>query len=629
MARKHIKIKPFTKTKHKRKKAEYWERQARTSHGIRNNLTYVIQEAWSSGKLFLLSSIVIVLTQAAENLSLTYVDKYVVELALGSDSRIKLALLCLMLVLGTRLFRWCWKEGERYEEYVGVFQYNSHFIRKLLWKNMTTDYENNEKAKVNDLLQKARGVTGYIMTTALRTMQKTATSAVNILAFGGILSFLHPILIPIVTIPAIAGYYINRHKMQWIWNMADEWQRFERQLEYIQQAGQRFDSAKDVRIFGMQRWFGNIFQRAFENRLEWYEQQDVWERRHDIAEYLVQVLGNFAAYVFVIWKVANGSISAGDFVLYFNSISMLSESVRQWCDNYSGYRWLSENICYIRDYYDMKEQTNRSKGKPLPTTTCEIEFRNVSYTYYKAEQPTIRNLSFTLHKGEKLALVGLNGAGKTTLIKLMCGLYTPTEGEILLNGIPVNEYHRKEYFQLFSTVFQDITTLPVSIAENIAGSKWADIDKERLYDCLRKSGLYDKVMSLPKQENTRLGRSLYEDATDLSGGQAQKLALAKALYKNAPVLLLDEPTAALDPIAEQEMYLNYAEFSKGKSSVFISHRLSSTRFCDRILLIADGQIAEEGTHEQLMAQNSTYAELFRMQSNYYNDRKDGETDETT
>ena len=267
----------------------------------------------------------------------------------------------------------------------------------------------------------------------------------------------------------------------------------------------------------------------------------------------------------------------------------------------------------------MEDSTNRGKGKPVPEGECEIEFRNVTYTYGGAEKPTLNNLSFTLHKGEKLALVGLNGAGKTTIVKLMCGLYDPTEGEILLNGVNVREYNRDEYFGLFSAVFQDISLLAVSVEENITGQTEDKCDREKLIDCMKKSGIYDKTMTLPEQEKTLLVRSVYQNSVDLSGGEKQKLALAKALYKGAPILLLDEPTAALDAVAEQQMYMNYLEFSKARSSVFISHRLASTRFCDRIIMIENGGIIECGTHTELMKLNGKYAELFKLQSSYYND----------
>ena len=315
--------------------------------------------------------------------------------------------------------------------------------------------------------------------------------------------------------------------------------------------------------------------------------------------------------------MVNGDIGAGDFVLYFNSILHFARAVRGWCDNYSAYKWFSNNIAFLRNYLNLEEKTNRGKGASLPENDYEIEFRNVSYTYYGTEKPTISNISFKLHKGEKLALVGLNGAGKTTLIKLMCGLYDPTEGEIILNGVNIKEYNREEYFNIFSAVFQDITELPVSIAQNITQSVSEDYDTEKVNYVLKQSGLYDKVQELSKKEKTRLVKSVYEDATEFSGGQKQKLALARALYKDAPVLLLDEPTAALDPIAEQEMYLKYADFTAGKSSVFISHRLASTRFCDHIILLDNGGIAEYGTHDELMNKDGKYAELFKLQSSYY------------
>ena len=229
------------------------------------------------------------------------------------------------------------------------------------------------------------------------------------------------------------------------------------------------------------------------------------------------------------------------------------------------------------------------------------------------------HISFSVKAGEKIAVVGENGAGKTTLVKLLCGLTEPVEGRILLGGAEAKKLNREEYYKLFSVVFQDIHLLPVTVAENVICREWTGEQEERdkIQRALRMAGLWEKVEKMPEKEDTYLLKGIREGAVDLSGGEKQKLALARALYENRKLLILDEPTAALDPIAEGEMYMRYADLTKGKTSIFISHRLSSTRFCDRILFMENGKITESGTHEELMEKNGKYAVLFALQSKYY------------
>ena len=616
-----VKITKYTTEKRQQDSEKHRKEQSKHKYKTTQNMRYILSEIWKSQPFMLVVLLMCVVASVAELLFTSFTGKYVVELALGTSSRVHLAVICLLLIFGKRISRYIWNEASDYCGFYGNYKFACHMTRKIIRKNMSTDYENNESCDNSNAIQKAWVGSDYISYQTLHTMQEFLSAVLRILAYGGILSMLSPVMLLIVGVPAIASYYIERHKMQWIWNMTDNWQKYVRELNYISDAGSDFSAAKDVRIYGMEKWFEKLFSRSFGNRLNWYEQQDEWTFSHDLARVLMVYLSNFAAYACVIYMVVNGDIGAGDFVLYFNSISDFGWAVREVFDKASGFNWLSENISFAREYLDIEDKTNHGAGEKLPFGECEIEFRNVSYKYGGAENATIQNISFTLHKGERLALVGLNGAGKTTLIKLMCGLYDPTEGEILLNGKPVNSYNRDEYFRLFGAVFQDISVLPVTIAENVSGAEAEKIDTEKVYDCLKKSGIYEKVMSLPEKENTRLVKSVFENAVEFSGGETQKLALARALYKNAPVLLLDEPTAALDPIAEQKMYLNYADFSRGKSSVFISHRLASTRFCDRIILIENGGIAECGTHAELMAKNGKYAELFELQSSYYNDEE--------
>lgn len=614
-----VKVTKWDKKKKKEDWANYRKEQAKIKYKTSENMRYILAELWKSHPLMFILIFAQVIALVAESLFTTFTGKYVVELALGTSSRVQLAVICLLLIIGERITKYITNEIYDYGGYYGNYKFACHTTRKIIRKNMSTDYENNESCKNSDAIQKAWVGSDYISYQTVNTIKLFLSAVLRVVAYGGILSMLSPVMLLIVGIPAIASFYIERHKMMWIWNMSDNWQKYVRELNYISDAASDFSAAKDVRVYGMDKWFSKLFSRAFSNRLNWYEQQDEWSFWHDLARVLMVYLSNFAAYACVIYMVVNGDIGVGDFVLYFNSISDFSWAVREVFDKASGFNWLSENISFSREYLDIVDKTNRGVGEKLPTGECEIEFKNVSYKYSSAEKPTINNISFKLNKGERLALVGLNGAGKTTLIKLMCGLYDPTEGEILLNGKPVNSYNRDEYFKIFSTVFQDICVLPVTIAENISCAETGRYDLEKVYSCMKKAGIYEKVMNLPKKENTKLVKSVFENATELSGGETQKLALARALYKDAPILLLDEPTAALDPIAEQKMYLNYADFSRGKSSVFISHRLASTRFCDRIILIENGTIAECGSHSELMAQGGKYAELFELQSSYYND----------
>lgn len=624
---KRVKIAKYTKEKKAEQGRKYREELSKLKYSIPNNMLYIIKEGWKHSRGLFYVYVLKIIVVTASSLFSTYTDKYVVEFALGTSDRVALGIICAVLIIGGSLSGFVLDAADWYIGTAGRFRLSSSFFGRIMRKKMNLSYEDTEAPKINDMCQKAASSVQSISEAGLGTMKDTIVAALQIFAYGGILSMLDPWLILIIGVPAVAGYYIYKHKMNWVWNMVDNWQTYDRQLNYITHIGtdHKFSSAKDIRIFGMQRWLESVYKRVYAKRYDWYEQQDAWEYRHDMLSHIVTSLGSTAAKIYIVYLVMSGNIGAGDFVLYFNSIFMLSSAVREWCGKISAYQWLSNITNYVRAYLELPEQSEKqtdSTKKPVPESGCEIEFRNVSYTYSGAEKPTIKNISFRLSKGEKLAMVGLNGAGKTTLIKLMCGLYEPTEGEILLNGVPVQEYDRNEYFRVFGTVFQDIDVLPVTVAENISGRKTDETDMPRVYDCMKKSGIYDKIMSLPQKENMRLVKAVFDDATDLSGGQMQKLALAKALYKDAPVLLLDEPTAALDPIAEQEMYLSYAEFSRGKSSVFISHRLASTRFCDRIILIADGNIAEEGTHAELMALGGTYAELFEMQSSYYNDKKE-------
>lgn len=613
-----VKVKKYDKEKKKKNREAYRAEIKKQKYGIAQNLRFAMREIWRADKLVVISCFGFAAGAFVMRLADVYFQKYVVELAV-SGFEIGLVLMCAGLFALKTFGSFITTVTERYRSFVGSSKAVNHFHLLLLKKCVSTDYENKERCENNNSLNKALDGMRVAGNNTPVNLRGSIRHILEFFTYSAILSVLSIWLVPIVVIPALLYYFTERHKMNWIWNMADNWQVYDRQLGYIKNAGGDLERAKDVRLYNFKNLFDKAFSRSFKKRYDWYRQQDAWEFRHGCVQNFIMSAGKFAAYAYVICLVISGNIGAGEFVVYFNSIMKLSEATNDWCNNFSGYQWISSNIGYVRDYLEMPEKTNRGEGKPLPRNGFEIEFKNVSYTYFGAEKPTIDGLSFKIKKGEKLALVGLNGAGKTTVVKLLCGLYDPTGGEILLNGVPVNEYNREEYFTLFSAVFQDISIFSGTVEENVTGAE--NCDREKFIRCMRNSGIYEKIESLQSKEKSHLVRGTYDDAIELSGGETQKLALAKALYKNAPMLILDEPTAALDPIAEQEMYLNYTKFAEGKSSVFISHRLASTRFCDRIILLADGKISECGTHTELMKLNGKYAELFNIQSSYYNDEK--------
>ena len=422
-----------------------------------------------------------------------------------------------------------------------------------------------------------------------------------------------PVLIVSYGLSMVGWLLLQKYKDK----LKDERSAVKLKLGYVTYNSKDFTSAKDIRVYGMTDFIMRKINRHVDDMTDINRRVNVGHISNTVLEDVLKFAIGIAAYIYLIKLKMSSSMTIGDFSLYFGAITGFGMWLAKLVDGISTFIEADHKVNDFRNFLDIPEEPETENPVPVPTGECEIEVKDVSFAYEEQEKDTLNNVSLKIGKGEKIAIVGVNGAGKSTLVKLICGLLKPKSGEILVNGVNISDYGRKDYYSLLSTVFQEASILPSSIAKNIALCEEAEIDRDRLFECMRLAGILEKVNSLPQKENTLLVREVHEGGIALSGGETQRLLLARALYKNSPILILDEPTAALDPIAENDMYMKYGEFCTGKTAIYISHRLSSTRFCDRIYLLGDGRIIEEGTHEELLSLGGRYAEMFNTQSRYY------------
>lgn len=431
------------------------------------------------------------------------------------------------------------------------------------------------------------------------SLKELSLSVLSFVAYLVLLSNLNTVLIPVIAAAAIASYFVNRKASQWRFDHREEAMGYQAYLNYLSDKAQNTHMAKDIRIFSMRSWLEEVYEKNLNLMKGFYTKQEKKIFLCNLGDAALTFLRNGIAYLYLITLAVRGQISPSEFLLFFTAVSDFTTFVTSILDGFLNLHKQSLDICKVREYLEWPESFRFEDGESLthePGTAYTIELKNVSYRYPEADKDTISHMNLLIRPGEKLAIVGLNGAGKTTLVKLICGFLDPTEGQVLLNGKDIREYNRKDYYKLFAAVFQEFSILATTIEANVAQSE-DSIDRERVNRCLENAGLADMVKKLPDGVQTHLGKIIYDDGIELSGGQTQRMMLARALYKDAPILVLDEPTAALDPIAEDDIYRKYDAMTKDKLSIYISHRLASTRFCDRILFLVSGKIAEEGTDD--------------------------------
>lgn len=419
------------------------------------------------------------------------------------------------------------------------------------------------------------------------------------------------------------GIWVKRCASRYNYKRKQDVAHAERRMKYYYNTTHDFGFGKDIRLY---RFYDRI-NTNYNNEIRGYVkvQESIKNKEYFLGfiEVLSFFISNALTYAILVYRTVNG-MSIADFSMYITAVTTLTVMLGTLADQFS---FILNEGQYVYDYFNFidadmgdkeyKEKTETAK-KLKKGETLEIVFDHVSFCYPGTDKYIFKNLNFTIHKGEKLAIVGINGAGKSTLVKLMTGLFAVTEGEIRINGIPISEFNKKELYAMFAAVFQEINVLAYTLKENIACSS-IDIDEERVVKALEKAGLGEKLKSLPKGIDQTMLKVIEEDGVEFSGGESQKLAIARALYKDARMVIMDEPTAALDALAEAEIYESFSDLVLGKTAVYISHRLASTKFCDRIAFFDGDGLKEYGSHEELMEAKGAYYNMFMIQGKYYNE----------
>ena len=614
----------------KEQKDQAKEKKQKPKYNMWQNSAFMIALAWrEKEKKVIFMALLLVFCSVGNNLLNIYLTPTILA---AVENRVSVSGLILIIIgfVGAAMFVSALSTYLNTNTLFGRVQVRSAIITALNRKAATTSYPNvgDEKfIKLHTKASEAASSNSQATEAIWNTLRNLTQNIINLTVYIVLLTTLEPWMMIVVLSTTLAGYAVSRYLGGYDYRHREEVAEYENRMWYVDGRAKDYSTAKDIRIFGIRPWLEELGEKALDAYMAFRKRANgvyFWSR---VVDLLLTFLRNAIAYAYLIRLVLTDGLSASQFLLYFSVVGGLATWVTYTFYETSTLYRQSLDISTVRECLEYPEPFDLESGEALEpdnAVSYEIRLEDVSFRYPESDRLILEHVDLTLHPGEKLAVVGLNGAGKTTLVKLMCGFYDPTEGRVLLNGRDIREFKRRDYYRMFSAVFQDFSLLAVTVAANIAQTE-DGIDMEKVRACAAQAGLLEKIESLPDGFETKMNRTVYEDAVMLSGGETQRLMLARALYKDAPVLLLDEPTAALDPIAEAELYQKYSAMTVGRSSVYISHRLASTRFCDRIILIENSRIAEEGSHEELLALGGRYAELFEVQSKYY--REEGEEHE--
>ncbi|WMJ85527.1 ABC transporter ATP-binding protein [Anaerocolumna sp. MB42-C2] len=591
-------------------------------HSIINNIIYLLKMVYKHYKIVFVFILLEMACNGILPLFGIYLPKLAVQLVLEKQT-----LNHTLWVLGAfsicYIIVQCVNSIAAYGKYPFQNGMRNVYNRLLFFKALDCDYSVMETKEGQTLYQKAQSAVrngdDSATSVILNSVVSLISGFITFVFIFGIIAKLNILIVALLIFLTALSYLINRTAQHFAEKKRETDADLHKKSNYVESAMSDISGAKDIRIYNLSQMFLNIRDELLEKMI--CVKTEIQNRYFaaNTLNLIIAAIRDGVAYVYCIWQVISGEIAVSDFVLFMAAIASFSGWLSTIVDNINVIN--RENV-RLNDLRTFHECTNKLDPKePLSisniSSSIDIEFKNVSFRYTDDTPNILEALSFHIKANEKVALVGINGAGKTTIVKLLCGFYQASDGEILINGYNINAFKRTDLYSLFSAVFQDICILPITVGENISFKKTDKETEEKILQCLEVAGLKDEIEKYSKKLNTSMLKVINDDGIILSGGQQQKLLLARALYKNAPILILDEPTAALDPIAESEVYEKFNELTENKTAIYISHRLASTRFCDRILMLKDGKITESGEHDQLISKNGDYAYMFEVQSHYY------------
>ena len=598
-------------------------------HSVLNNVFYLLKDIYTSTKILFAFMIIEALCAIVNPVFSIYLPKIAVDL-ITQNSDIQKVFTTLGLFVLVMLSIDVIQNFSGRAKYAHSNNMRMYYFRKINVKSLTCDYKNIESADGRTRYQKAKNCfdRGDMAGSSqmIWSMIAIFTSAVSFVLYSTVLSFLNPLIILFLTGLTLINFAASAWARKYDEKHRDKSSELGRKLWYVQSGSSDIKAGKDTRLYSMKPWFMTLRNNLLSEYMLLRKKIQNKYYMSGIIHGLTLLLRDGAAYIYLIYMVSNGKVDIGDFVLYFGAIAGFSGFINNIAGNINNINGANVQMNDARSFLecsDAPEPENPAELPPLDSA-ISISFRNVDFSYSEESGKILDNFSLEIKAGEKIALVGVNGAGKTTIVKLLCGFYTPDSGEVLINGVNVKNFRKHDLYKLFSAVFQDIVVMPFTVGENVSMTIIDESDRDKIWQSLATAGLREAIEKYENGIDAPMLKDLDENGVVLSGGQQQKLLMARALYKDAPLLILDEPTAALDPIAESETYEMFHNISKTKTALYISHRLASTRFCDRIIFLKDGKAVEIGNHTELMKKGGEYANMFEIQSHYYTQKENEE-----